>query len=866
MMRKILSCFISVLVILSTVNVQIFAKTTSNDVGKAQKAVDLLTVMQAYSAENADENITKGEFTDIVIKATRAGEWADSADVIIKDVENDYPYTESSQKAVKLGFAENSGWNAAITRKEALKILIDAMGYGDYGKSQSGYEKLARQVGITASATGKNGTLVRDDALRLIYEALNSTYLEFETKSQGKIRYRLDESRTFLSGRLKIYHKFGIMDSTQYSSLSGAPSVSENCVSISGESYESGMLNVDYLLGYAVEFYYTEDNDRDTLLVLWKNNENSIEISSDDIIDYANGTYSYYDEKGRVKYAKVTSDADYIYNGAVTTTYTDDILIPETGTVTLVDNNGKYSLVVINSFKMYFTDVASGSIGVYDKNRNEMFKFDTDDSLVSYAVVDSLGNSIQLTDIKANSVLSVAEAKVPDGSKIINVIVSDRTAKGTLTSDWEDYVTIGGEKIRKSDYYKKYVKNIAPGDSVTVYFDFNNEAVFAKKSVPDNSVYTGFIMAFGSDNGPYEKLILKTYTTAGEVMQNKLADSVRVDEYTFKDTKKLYDYIRKDGKFNCDRVIKFRLNSENEVCVIDTTIRSDKEGSNSLSNDTVSVQGFGNKTMQYSSFGKYFSNNTLGRVYNVGDNSIMMCIPDDEKDYNNASRFSIMNIKGIANNTNLYIDSVYNRNDNCEAELFVIKGTGQGTSNDAFVVSNVGEAYDEASDEIVKLVEGFVKGEEKSYFVEDDIFEKTPIKCGDILQHGANSQTGYITDYKIKFSIQDNKIHPREYGQDILFEKQFACLYGKCYVKSTSMMQVMVDKKAVDDSGKTDTSKIRYMSFTDSVPVFKYNSDKKKLERGDLSDVYDYRLKGNNASELFLVCSYSTIMNIIIAN
>lgn len=866
MMRKILSCFISVIVILSAVNMNISAKETANDVGKVQKAANLLTAMQAYSAENTDEHITKGEFTDIVIKATRAGMWVESADVIPKDVESDYPYAESIRKAVKLGFTENSGWNSAITRSEALKILIDAMGYGDYAKLRSSYETAASEVGITASVSGENGTLIRKDVLRLMYEALNSTYLELEPKPQGDVRYRLDESRTFLSGRLKIYHDFGIIDSTQYSSISGVPNASQNCVSISGEKYESGKLNVDYLLGYAVEFYYTADDDRYTLVAMWKNHEKTLEISADDIIDYADGTYSYYDEKGTVRYAKVTSDADYIYNGAVTTTYTDDILIPKTGTVTLVNNNGKYSLVVINSFKLYFTDVAAGSIGVYDKNRNEMFEFDADNSQIYYAAVDSLGTSMQLSDIKANSVLSVAEAEVQDGSRIINIIVSDRTAKGILKSDSEEYVTIGGERIKKSDYYKKYVKNITPGDSVTVYLDFNNEAVFVKKSVPDNSVYTGFIMAFGPENEQYEKLVLKTYTTTGEVMQNKLADSVRTDGYIYKDMRKLYDYIRKDGVFKCDRIIKFRLNSENEVCVIDTSIRSDKEGSNSLSNDTVSVPGGGSKSMQYSSFAKYFSNNTLGRVYNVGDNSIMMCIPDEEKDYNNAKRFSIMNIKGIANNTNLYIDSVYNKNDNCEAELFVIKGTGQGTSNDAFVVSNVCEAYDEENEENIKLVEGFINGEEKKFFVENDRFEKKPIKCGDVLEYGANSQTGYITDYKVRFSIQDNKINPREYGQDILFEKTFACLYGKCYVKSTNMMQVIVDKKAIADPDNTDTSKIRYASFDNSVPVFKYNSDKKKLERGDLNDVYDYRLKKNDASDVFLVCSYTTIKNIIVVD
>ena len=866
MMRKILSCFISVIVILSTVNVHIFAKETANDVEIVQKAADLLTAMQAYSAKNTDEYITKGEFTDIVIKATKAGEWVDSADIIAKDVESDYPYTESVQKAVKLGFTENSRWNAAITRSEALKILIDAMGYGDYAKLCSGYEAVASKVGIKVSISGENGTLIRKDVLRLIYEALNSTYLDIEPKPQGGLRYHLDESSTFLSGRLKIYHNFGIIDSTQYSSLSGIPNAAKNCVSISGEKYESGKLNVDYLLGYAVEFYYTEDDDQYTLVVIWKNHEKILEISADDIIDYADGKYSYYDEKGKVRYAKVTSNADYIYNGVVTTTYTDDILIPKTGTVTLVDNNGKYSLVVINSFKMYFTDVVAGSIGIYDKNRNEMFEFDTDNPQIYYAAVDSLGNSIQLSDIKSNSVLSVAEAEMSDYGRIINIIVSDRTAKGILKSDSEDYVTVGEEKIRKSDYYRKYVNNIAPGDSVTVYLDFNNEAVFAKKSVPDDSVYTGFIMNFSPENELYEKLVLKTYTTTGEVMQNKSADSVKVDGYIYKDMRKLYDYIRKDGIFKCDRIIKFRLNSENEVCVIDTTIRSDKEDDSSLSNDTVSVQGFGSQTMQYSSIEKYFSNNILGRVYNVGDNSIMLCIPDDEKDYNNAKRFSIMNIKGIANNTNLYIDSVYNRDDNCEAELFVIKGTGQGTSNDAFVVSNVFEAYDEANEDNVKLVEGFIKGEEKTFFVENDIFEKTPIKCGDVLQYGANSQTGYITDYKVIFSIQDNKINPREYGQDILFEKRFACLYGKCYVKSTSMMQVMVDKKAIDDPDNIDTSKIRYMSFDNSVPVFKYNSDTKKLERGDLNDVYDYRLRENDASELFLICSYSMIMNIIVAD
>lgn len=871
--NRIVLYLICILIITGSVGVSA-AEVTSEKASNVQKMEMLLKAMGVYgdkkktSSDNNNEqtesqetaNISKGEFVDLILKTIKYDDKFLAGELEAADDEG---YAESLKKAEELRLTDSKDGDKDIKFGDAMKIAIDAMGeeYKQFaeliGGYPTGYYSLAHKTNMKLPSMGFDKSISRSDMLNLIYGLFDSDYLDFVSVENGEIKCGINKTKTFLSGRLKIYTDSGIIDSTGYSSLSGNPTVEKGFVSIGGETYSCEKTAADSLLGYAVKFYYEEtDEGHNSLLGLWKDTERSLELNAEDIDDFRDGAYFYYDKNDKKALASVSANADYIFNGAPLLKFDKNKVVPKSGTVTLVDRGSGYSLVVINSFEDYFVTGNDGKIRIYDENNNNMLLFDTEDSKVSYAVVDSMGTPLKVSNIELNSVISVAEAQTPDGRRIINIIVSTRKAKGLLQKTEEDYITVSDEKIKLTDYYKTNVKGITAGDTVEVYKNFNGEAVYAKK-VSGNGEFYAYIMGIGLESGAFENTVrIKAYTSGGTFVDTNIDEKTKIDGYTFKTVDNMYNYLFSEDKLKYGRVIRVKI-ADDKIKSIDTTNKGENEGKNSLSDYSII------KTFQYSTGGSSLSEEFTGVPYILDDNSVIMAIPEDEEGLLNESRYHIIQKSKLTNQQKLTLAGAYDRADSGVTGMLVIKGTGAGMGNRAFIVSGIEEAYDEQKREAVKMVVGYVAGKEKKLKVEDYKFNNNPITCGDMLKFSENTDTGYMTDYERLFNATNK---PAKYVPNNSLNNMLVYLYGKCYIRVGTTLQVAFSEDPFNNPDKVNLGQMIFLQAGDSTFVYKYNSEKKKMELTDMSEVYDFRMKGKDATEMFVLAQWSGARDIIIVD
>ena len=80
------------------------------------------------------------------------------------------------------------------------------------------------------------------------------------------------------------------------------------------------------------------------------------------------------------------------------------------------------------------------------------------------------------------------------------------------------------------------------------------------------------------------------------------------------------------------------------------------------------------------------------------------------------------------------------------------------------------------------------------------------------------------------------------------------------------MIQVALSEDVFNNPDKVDLSKTRFLQADDTTFIYKYNSEKKKMELTDMSDVYDFRMKGKAATEMFVLSQWTGARDIIIVD
>lgn len=483
-----------------------------------------------------------------------------------------------------------------ITENEAVKILISVLGYGEYAKMSGGYPNGYSQVASLLDFTYKGSTknITQYQAIIMMYDALNSCMYEKSASGNGYVNFEENEDETLLSKYFDIYAAEGVVTQSEGIALYGDAKTGKTfaetskIVMIDDVEYSSDVNLYDYL-GRRVRVYYLQENSDDTPHIVfredYKKDDEVIEINFKDYDGYENGTFKYYDEKGRTQKETIPQSAVIINNGTIEKTniqaafakYEDEAKqIEKKGTIRLIDteDDGKWDYVFINSAKNVF--VASKNSSTYqifdDIKVGSSITLDENKKIIS--IEDASGNIKTFDDIAKGQLLTVF-----DSDDYARVIINNAGIAATIIDIQQEDTEVSlrlGKKEADSEWYdldENYFKEhidgkvtLSKNTALTYYRDFYGDVAYLTITSAGDWQFGFMVRLFSNEDD--DSSSMKIFMQDGTMKRFKIADKVTVDGSVKKTYQDIYNALNKitvQGKDNPNSdVNKYKNPNANE--------------------------------------------------------------------------------------------------------------------------------------------------------------------------------------------------------------------------------------------------------------------------------------------------------------
>ncbi len=469
-------------------SLQLAAFTVSaaeGDLSEYTSEVNLLTTLGITEGihfnSQADNLVTRAEFAILLTRLLNVDAEKYSSSTVINDVTNkQLPYAAYlMDNAIMKGDGQGNFLpDSHVTVHQALVTVMRILGYDVVadakGGTEAAYAEVASKLGLDAGVERyRDDRLQYKNVIRIFFNALH-TGLYVQTLFGNEEKYVTDPDRTLLYEKFEIKVIEGTVMATDVSAIDGG-AVSTNCIRIDNTIYEVGAIDAESYLGYYINAYYKEKGAIRELVFI-----DDLEFSTSVTYDaaelaYNDFTYTYEDENGKEHDLKLSTDFSLVINN-VFTVYSDELMLPKSGTVTLVNTNrdAKYETVIIRDERIEVVQLYNGLEKIlsfkFDSEPLDMSKFD-DDKIKIY---NSKG---RLTDTSALKEWAIATILENDG--YLSIYVSTNTARGAVSEiNKENGVTTvsinDGSYVISSEYKGDA---IALGASGTFYLDGNNRIV-----------------------------------------------------------------------------------------------------------------------------------------------------------------------------------------------------------------------------------------------------------------------------------------------------------------------------------------------------------------------------------------------------
>lgn len=751
--------------------------------------------------DNGESLVTRAEFTHALSVLLGIEDFPEDDSLNIADLKADSRYAESVMAAVSLNimplYADNTfAPEEKITYEQAVRACALALGYGAVIDSKSGNGIIAG-TGLTK---GVGSEMNRDDAVKLLYNALNAKPMVESYGNEPKL-YIDDES--VLSGQLDLRKIKGQITSTVYGTLSGNQ-VSEGYIEIDGAVYTAEDSLIQNFLGYGVTVYI--NNDEEIKGYSFDKTEHTpITVNFKDAVispeSTNEGKFHYY-EDDRKKSVRINPNYAEVNGEKIYSTSWREAVAGD-GQITLIDsdNDGEYDTFLIEQYKFLVVKSVNAGSGIIQGKAKKILE-DLDD--IKYLTVIKNGKKAELADIKQNDSLTVAASK---NNKYLKIY--DRAAKkqGKITGISENKVFIGEGEYIVSESYQGLCGsgnyNAVPlqaGMSGTFYFSKNMEIIFYEALTETDYyawLYGGCVKGIGNS------VKLGVYTEEGEARTLYANGKVKYSEGGTK--------INLDGK---QLLEKFSV--ENEVSPQLVYIKDD--GSGRIISITKAAPGKDSSffSLDYESTKASSNGGTIisGR-YAVTSNTKTFSIPYDMKNIDEYSTtLNLLEGDTNENSTDMkYHVQMFDVDDmNSPSALVVLRAKNDGANQtvinkSAVMINRVGEAYDLSEDEYapeIQIIDS--KGvtsykPAKTLKVEDDPdgnSDYSNLDRGDIVLIGLNGK-GEIARISVIYKVKKSSFlagdgaktfHTASFGENLTTNIDYPIVYGSVNNYSSGLLFV----------------------------------------------------------------------------
>lgn len=829
MIKKLTAALLSVCILTSImVTGTVQAKTVLPD-----KAETLLTALDIVSEEdNLDAAATRGQFAEmagkIVLKDNSGIGSYKSNFPDVGEYDEIYPYVSVlSEIGYVVGYSDGKFHpEDPITTYQAAKILLNVLGLAFTAEESDSYVEAAFRFGLFSKVqAGNSESLTVGAAAMLIYNALNADAVLLELLPNAKVTFR----GIYMEEKLGIYETSGIITDDGKTALSGPTEVLDNEIVINGLTMINETGNSE-LLGRKVNAYYKYDEDEMTA-VLFAACIISSEISIDaqNITNYEALSYSYlidlydYTEKK----ASLENGFAVIYNGISVydaAAFDETKMQPQFGSITLInnDNDSKYECLLIEDYtpvSVIGTDAVNNKI--YG-SENEVIELEEESSTIT----DINGNKITVSEIKINSIASVYKSL--DGA-YTKVIVSAKTIEGTINSINEEYVRINGGDYR---YLTEIKDSLTSGGEGVFYLDHRNIIIVFDKGLSLGTIYAYLYRVYIDEDD--ENLYFGAYTQENRLKIYRAAQTVTVDGQKYKKSnyKVLSAYFKDDNGDVKKQLVLLKLNSDGDVCGVDTAGRVESKDSLQI------MPGADNEQLIFQVVAQTFA----GKAMVDGETKVFLVPTEFDK-----SQLWVEDYKSLRNDSPYNVTAYTIKKDKLVADAVVITLDKTGIDvNHAyysleqlpFVVTDITQVLNN-NDEVVYQL-SMTNHAKSVVMLTSDLSvlsltsneQPVTVSVGDVVRYGCN-RDGVIDSGNIlllydedRDYFENNGLHAGTYDS-----YRQALRAHMAYVDKAENNYIRFKYEKTADTADMDSY------LLDTCKVFIYNRKRKILEQGTVNDL-----------------------------
>ncbi len=565
--KRILSVYLVFVILFSSLGfLNVYGAFEASEYGKEVYFLrDLgLADEKFISADELSRRITRGEFAHLAVSMLGLDDEAKAISYTERftDVLPDHPYCKSILFASKLGLfggisETEFAPDEAVYINQAIKVAVCMAGYEmhaqNYGGYPNGYIKIANDIEIlnNVSVNNTSGAL-RGNVLILMYNTVNAD-MAIPSEFGDSIGYITQEGRNILSEYHNIYKSEGVFEADYHTSIKGKPTDAPDKVRINGvECYISSKKYLS-LIGRNVEFYYRADGKTNTLLAAYSTDNKEIVLNAADGLSFNNlgGYYEYAGEKP----LRFNLGREYIilYNGELLERSEEELMLPENGTVTLIENSGdniydvviieEYYNLVLYSYDAYTEILSDIAVKKGDFSRN--IKLSDYENVV---LTDKTGMELSASSLKPNNIISVYKNRQ---NHIIKLVVCDEFFQGKIQEMQSNgKINLLGKTYSISSDLR-FDKNILDFSKEYIFYtNFLGEIVYL--SMKSDSEL-GYITDIKKGTGLDARYYLKVFTSDEIMNVFELADKVIIEKspsdsrtYTPQEVKDLMDIDKRN--------------------------------------------------------------------------------------------------------------------------------------------------------------------------------------------------------------------------------------------------------------------------------------------------------------------------------
>lgn len=683
---------------------------------------------------NPDDNITRAEFAQILMKTLALDEAAEAYSPV--GLFTDVPTSEWYAAPVELGAGIGAikgygdgtfGPDDNVLGIEAIKMMTFACGHDitaeENGGYPSGYLATAQQIGMLRGLSGidYNVPMTRGQAAILCANTLKVDMMK-KVSDGDRIIYTQTKDVNLLSEKHNVYKVDGIVTANDVTSLWESSVLRSGTVQIeygnTSGIFEVGETTIADALGQYIRAYYRYDEDLDQSTIISYevlSNRTTIEEVSLSDIDYnsiTNTRVEYWEDKEndtRTTDIDIVSTPSLIFNGASRTVNTSIVETFNqinneglTGTARFIDYDGNGVMDVVN-IMAYETIVVSRTDTknyIITKeadtyvNGNNKVTVDVESSNVTAEIVDIDGDELEFSDIAEGDILTLAKSDEGNTREYVYIQVCDDSIDGEITeigTDDDKYVlTIDGERYEVTDGYMNYVTNglgmgaesnqikIKVGSSGEFFLNAFGEIAYDQLSGTSASATFGFLKTYAVGKGTDDSLQFRIYSD-GAYADYKAASRVEVDGVLTRSTADLI--ARLESSINevasnyyageMMTAMLFETDSEGDIRMIDTPYKAPEESQYSL--QPVRGGSLAFQSLKYNSTTK-----RLGSLMGLESSAVVIQLPEGVDDLNTASKLSMVNTGSWANEQSVNIQGLTTDPDSYNLQFGIVKSSEAG--------------------------------------------------------------------------------------------------------------------------------------------------------------------------------------------